>query len=233
MFASAIKNRYISEKRWMRGDKNADPLGSPYGQSLATAAVIDMIMPWERCAHRQALNVVTARTLGLLQQLQYSLDTRQPNHTDGYSTVQSLAPTVGWIDWMWTSQKEIEQFEATFPSPAPMEYFGSVTARDLVEFEALRRGAMIVLALQDYRLEHGELPDSLEKLADGRYRSDNAAAPGYARLAAPPSAKGAVLSIRAVGSFFRTTVPLLPHRSAGAAQAAGGLAHDRRLGQRN
>jgi ABC-2 family transporter protein len=169
VFANSIKNQYLLQRRWMLGDKNADPFFSPYGmQSLATAAVIDMVMPWERWRAVRALNVVTARILALLQQLQFSLDARQPNETEGYSTVQSLAPTVGWNDWMMplTAQREIEQFEATFPSPAPMEYFGSVTARNLVEFEALRRGTMIVLALQAYRLEHGELPDSLDKLAE-------------------------------------------------------------------
>jgi hypothetical protein len=217
VFANSVKNQYISEKRWMQGDKYANPLFFPYNtQSLATAAVIDMIMPWERSRAVRALNIVTARALRLIQQLQYSLDTRQPNEKEGYSTVQFLAPTVGWIDWVWTSQKEIEQFEATFPSPAPMEYFGSVTARSLVEFEALRRGTMIVLALQAYRLEHGELPDSLDKLADGRYRSD-----GYARLEAPPSAKGAFFQFVPLDPFsgqpfryFPTGLPELPKQPA-------------------
>jgi hypothetical protein len=215
VFANSIKNQYVSEKRWMQGDKYANPLFFPYNtQLLSTAAVIDMIMPWERWRAVRALNVVTARALRLIQQLQYSLDARQPNETEGYSTVESLAPTVGWTDWMWTSQSEIEQFEATFPSPAPMEYFGSVTARNLVEFEALRRGTMIVLALQGYRLEHGELPDSLDKLADGRYRG---AAAGFVRRAAPPPANDAFFQYVPLDPFsgqpfryFPTGLPELP-----------------------
>jgi hypothetical protein len=168
-FERAIKNQYIQERRWTEGGKS-DDFFPRTNQSLATAATIDMIMPWERWRGVRALNVVTADVLNQLQLVQMKLNSQEVSYPN-MATVHLLPPTAGPDSWWWVSPGDIGKFESTFPSPEPMSNFGSTIARDLVEFEALRRGTMIVLALQAYRLEHGELPDSLEKLARGPHNN--------------------------------------------------------------
>lgn len=82
-------------------------------------------------------------------------------------TVQYLDPTVGQSTW-WGRGVNVEMLDTTFPNPIGMQEYGAAIARSLVEFEAYRRGTMIVLALQGYRLEHGELPETLQALARRR-----------------------------------------------------------------
>ncbi len=96
----------------------------------------------------RALNVVTADVLNQIQQIQIETEfAGQSDRIPTIATVQLLPPTVGPDSWWWVSPGDIRQFESTFPSPEPMDNFGSAIARDLVEFEALRRGTIIVLAL--------------------------------------------------------------------------------------
>jgi ABC-2 family transporter protein len=198
-FERAIKNQYIQERRWAEGEKS-DDFFPRTNQSLATAATVDMIMPWERSRAVRALNVVTADVLNQIQQIQSFLNMQeQSNHAPNFAAIRMLPPTNGPDSWWWVSPGDVGLFESTFPSPEPMSNFGSAIARDLVEFEALRRGTMIVLALQAYRLEHGKLPDSLDQLADISPNSGNAA-----NLPLPIHAQPAN------GAFFQF-VPLDPY----------------------
>ncbi len=52
----------------------------------------------------------------------------------------------------------------THPMPAEIGRLGIEAAGELAWFEAHRRATIIILALQAYRLEHGQLPISLDAL---------------------------------------------------------------------
>jgi hypothetical protein len=166
-FEDAVKNQYLAQRRWLSGDTTADAnILSNGRQPLATAAVIDMLMPWERWRAIRALNVVTSNVLTAMQHLAGAIELQERDPHYNVALVGSLSPTEGYSPWWLELPSDIEALARTFPSPEGMDLYGAAMARDLVEFEALRRGTMIVLALEAYRLEHGELPETLQALAE-------------------------------------------------------------------
>ncbi len=85
---------------------------------------------------------------------------------------RSLILAVQWPDAFENSTEISEQDRQWLKWTATtIPTFGSVgdfnltwPIRELVEFEARRRGTMLVMAIQAYRLEHGKLPESLADL---------------------------------------------------------------------
>ena len=112
---------------------------------------------------------MTANVLLAFQQIGGILRSQEQDPGSKQATVQFLDPTVRDNLWWWEPRTDFKALDTTYPTPAGMDQYGAEVARDLVEFEALRRGTMIVLALQAYRLEHGELPKTLQALALSGY----------------------------------------------------------------
>jgi hypothetical protein len=94
---------------------------------------------------------------------------------------------IGWSDRFGIYLRDVLRVSGTRPhdgvsgdqlatwldSTVPYLWFYSnrndLAAMQMVSFEAQRRGTMLVLAIQAYRLEHGNLPKSLEEVMDADF----------------------------------------------------------------
>ena len=137
-------------------------------------------MPWERERAVRMLNWLTLTALVRLQTIRWlMMDERQgviqyvkPNfaggHVDDFFEVAyfdnlpeaTREPPEAKVDWLAT----------THPNLEPIGDDGINAASELVQFEARRRGTMLVLAIESYRLKHGALPKSLGELVGPYFR---------------------------------------------------------------
>jgi hypothetical protein len=167
-----LKSTYIVAARYVSGDATA--WGSlPHGdQGLSPAMLWPKLMPWEKYRGQRVLNEITA--VGLQR-----LDLMRKELAEGLGVADSLpnvparfwgvyASAVSLIDAMFEENFVRQRQPDWLPSITPDLWstgrLGRDAARGLAEFEARRRGTLLVLALEAYRIEHGELPPSLDKL---------------------------------------------------------------------
>jgi hypothetical protein len=133
------------------------------------------LMPWENHRAVRALNVLTSWALFRLSVLPQRFETQyykepvpSPVAPTSDLDLESFGNRPAWIDIPRATQANAEYYENALNSTVPdvrwMGVLGTISAREVIEFEARRRGTLLVLALQAYRLEHGELPKSLSDL---------------------------------------------------------------------
>jgi ABC-type transport system involved in multi-copper enzyme maturation permease subunit len=139
------------------------------------------LMPWERSRANRLLNMLTATSLGRISAMQESLDHGNgvvnflPFDLAHVSLVDYLRVAyrtrIGQYGESKESAAETMEFEAdaraywrTRPQMWGIGGRGILAASEFAKFEARRRGTLLVLALEAYRLDHGKLPDSLDAL---------------------------------------------------------------------
>jgi hypothetical protein len=169
----AIEAYYIVAGRYVRGDVVAQRL--LFGQSNKRhlpPILWPMLTPWETLRGERWLNVLAHHELTRLQEMREIL-------VKGGGVGYLLPAVPGWESSNQLSGAyqgwEPPQFpwrpdwlNAITPNLDPVERVGVYQSRLLAAFEARRRGTILVLALEAFRLEHGSLPQSLKELA-GKY----------------------------------------------------------------
>ncbi|HEV2969917.1 MAG TPA: hypothetical protein VGY55_08000 [Pirellulales bacterium] len=145
------------------------------------------LMPWESDRAVRVLNLLSQTALERLQEMRLALDRSAKGNIE-YSDSGNIEGAVrnfcldrnyyaipnGFFetrlksDWERAASKKAEWLETTVPDLRGMGYAGFEVANNLAAFETQRRAVMIVLALESYRLDHGELPNSLGELK-GQY----------------------------------------------------------------
>jgi hypothetical protein len=149
------------------------------------------LMPWESARALRVLNLLSQTALQRLQEMRLELaltargkiDSGKGWHIEGgvrdlcepgnYTASPSAFFELGFQSrWQYARgrarSKEADWLESTVPDLSGMGYAGFEAANTLAAFETQRRAAMIVLALESFQLDHGELPKSLAELK-GRY----------------------------------------------------------------
>ena len=113
------------------------------------------LMPWERYRNLRQLNWSTIASLRNLEHIQTELRSGHVLTSGSLELFQSS----------WHDQRFNNPFDAWLALNADTS---SAAASKLAEFEANKRATTIILALEEYRLDKGALPNSLSDLA-GHY----------------------------------------------------------------
>jgi hypothetical protein len=167
-----VKADYIVARRAVFGDVEA--WLALTGQSKADDQIMERVlwaklMPWEKRRGLRLLNMLTETAVDRLHQMRDAL-------AGGLGVVDFLAPTQNWnplldfevkYDYLYRqyaqSRQKTEWLATTYTLPGNT-FSGTFSAAELAQFEARRRAAMLLLAIEAHRLEHGELPQSLAEL---------------------------------------------------------------------
>jgi hypothetical protein len=132
------------------------------------------LMPWEKQRAMRMLNLLTSVAERRLQEMRRTLEIDNEGNTD--PRYRGLA-NYNWSPFVdgssfatkpWAggpNDDKEDWLHTTSPDMSPMEMAGSQTATYFARFEAQRRATLIVLAIEAYRVDHGELPKSLDELA--------------------------------------------------------------------
>ncbi|HTQ39696.1 MAG TPA: hypothetical protein VMJ32_11755, partial [Pirellulales bacterium] len=179
----AVKDEYFIANRAIQGDESANTVFySGYYRPTTGDFLLTMLMPWERHRADRVLNALTQAELSLMQRVLEVLDGQLSYGADSGRALSLIIAQVqqgsSWalhyldrisIDIPGVGPTTIRinlagLVETTIPNLSEINEVASRAISDLLEFEARRRGTMLVLALQAYRLEHGQLPDSLDEL---------------------------------------------------------------------
>ncbi|MEX0675663.1 MAG: hypothetical protein WD063_01220 [Pirellulales bacterium] len=149
--ADGVKSNYILARRFLDGDQAAGAVlfGSPNAYEVAFRSFWDRLLPWEKYHELRALNLATNNSLRYFRQLEITLRV-------GEAVVDFLHERRYWPTF------------PPFQTYTEINNLSSEAAWELVEIEAHRRATLLLLALQAERMEHGELPRSLDVLV-GRY----------------------------------------------------------------
>jgi hypothetical protein len=150
------------------------PSNYPWG--MQSEILWATLMPWENARAARLLNVLTGDAIYRFRQIDFVLE-RQGEKQEGAALGQTALE--GWHSgWYPGEIEELNQhqqpklyiseikdwIQTTNPNLSDIERLDREAASEVIYFEAQKRGAMIVLALQAYRLEHSELPKSLADL---------------------------------------------------------------------
>jgi hypothetical protein len=149
-----LKSQYILARRYVEGDDGAgealfDSKGS--GAIVATRLFWDRLLPWEKYRELRRLNGATRQALVHLTALEQLL-------RDGQGIGEERArPHSYWNEF------------PPFFAAGTMNESANDLASKLALFEANRRAALLRMALVAYRIEHGELPATLNNLVQDGY----------------------------------------------------------------
>src|SRR5262249_44565889 len=130
---------------------------------VGTAVLWATLMPWENVRAGRLLNLITQDALWWLDSVQRILSEqgKQRSNTLASAQKETQLRLVGRAGGHWQSRFE-DWLATTNPDMSSVNRDNLEAASDLVEFEARKRGTMLVLAIEAYRLEHGKLPERLE-----------------------------------------------------------------------
>src|SRR5262249_54240971 len=145
---------------------------SEYEQSsqTTTETLWGTLMPWENDRALRLANVLTTRALEKLHRLRNTLE----NNTSVIDYVDPrfegrLAQMAGFFgvpyaeNWSFVERfkEEIGWLKTTKPDLYPMGIAGSDAAKICAGFGTYKRVWLLLLALEAYRLDHGQLPETL------------------------------------------------------------------------
>lgn len=148
-----LQSAYLVARRYAMGDYAAAGalLGYWANNSDADARVVwGKLMPWEKYRQARALDQTTRGVLGNLQWIRSLL-----RNGDGVITSLPADPNHFFNYDEWSS---------LYLASVAIQRFGQLATEELAEFEEWQRATVLLLALEAYRLEHGELPESLDAL---------------------------------------------------------------------
>jgi hypothetical protein len=133
------------------------------------------LMPWEQQRALRMLDLITANSLEQLQLIRGTLANAkgitsysEPGWWDASGSYNYFTPKA---DEHWRPEKINAEGKARWlATTIPMHldrigWRGQRLAADFTRFEVFRRATMISMALVSYRLEHGSLPATLDRLA--------------------------------------------------------------------
>jgi hypothetical protein len=143
-----LKASYLVAQRFIDGDANAGSVLHAYEGSLESQLLVIRLLPWERERELRRLNNASSdafERLRLMGKLLAQGDGVEDDVPDRYRY------------WRWQDREPLQAANAFADRAADARW-------ELAFFEASRRGTMLVLALEAYRLEHGKLPESLDAL---------------------------------------------------------------------
>jgi hypothetical protein len=140
-----IKSDYILCQRFLNLDQRVFGLfGEPDG-SLSTSSLVQLrLMPWERTREQRELDQVVNGRLRALQHVQSAMQ-------------------AGQDVWLWADRYRAEDYNSPLRVASRFSNWSNAAICDTIAFEANRRATQLVLAAQAYRLQHGQLPESLEE----------------------------------------------------------------------
>jgi hypothetical protein len=181
----SIKSDYILGLRMAFGD--SVEMWKLQRYSISEDALWLKLMPWESERALRVLNLLSQTALQRLQETRLALEQSAKGNIE-YSDRGNIEGAIryfcdarkyyaapnGFFEtkiesyWEGPLSKKAQWLESTVPNLSGMGYSGFQAADNLAAFETQRRAVIIVLALESYRLDHGELPNSLEKLK-GKY----------------------------------------------------------------
>jgi hypothetical protein len=123
-------------------------------------------MPWERERAERLMNILTVTALRRLDVMRAT-----PMRLVYFCLPRSYPAAKGEFfeipgeTWLNLDIQRDEWLATTVPELWPMGLRGIDAARRLAWFESDRQATIIVLAIEAYRLDHGQLPKSLDQLA--------------------------------------------------------------------
>ncbi|MFO7901128.1 MAG: hypothetical protein R6U98_00570, partial [Pirellulaceae bacterium] len=153
---TAIKNRYLFARRAVHADQEA--LADLIAVKLLSEReafqtyLWSRCLPWERARAVRVLNRITAEQLRRWREAAECVENNRRCH---YPDQQPWRPHMAWND-------DVESL--TFPITEFYKPFADAQIRGLMEMETERRATRLILALLAWKLEHGELPRTLEAL---------------------------------------------------------------------
>ena len=167
-----VKADYIVARRAVSGDVSA--WLALTGKSTADNQIMERIlwgnlMPWEKTRGLRMLNMLTETAVSRLQQMRDAL-------AGGLGVVDFLPPVQNWkliddfdvkYDYQhrhFTQSRQKAEWLATTYTVPGISFSQAFAAAELAQFETRRRAAMLLMALEAHRLEHGGLPQSLAEL---------------------------------------------------------------------
>jgi hypothetical protein len=181
-----LKTDYMLARRVAIGDPTAPWFTTGYltEDDFRRATSSDILwiklMPWEGDRALRLTNLLTQTAFARLTEMRAALGFRPgeeeaPRPIAGFCLPRRYAAVPGEFFqtrarhyWEQTRGHEDQWLETTVPGLESMGVRGVDLARRLAWFETDRRATIIVLALEAFRLEHGNLPKSLYELA-GNY----------------------------------------------------------------
>jgi hypothetical protein len=184
-FEGVVIDRYLIARRVLRGDQTAWSMFYPTNRPPNTGDILwNELMPWENDRAERVLNILTNVGFERLEQIRalleaQALGTAKTDQSTDNGTAKFLAIWRGnWLDtrsgYLQIQPQDnvvLERSEwltSTWPNFDTIGDAGQHAARQLIQFAARRRAAMISLALEGYRLQHGTLPATLADLT-GEY----------------------------------------------------------------
>ncbi len=168
-----LKSNYVVAQRYVFGDPTAWPAleldNRRQDPRHPPVMLWPKLMPWEMYHGQRVLNQMTARGLKCLDLMRKALAEGHgvadylPTVPSWYSDDQLYMP-YDWLDAQYGRQNEPYWLPSITPDLWSTAALDRAAARGLAEFEAFRRGTILILALEAYRCEHGQLPGSLDAL---------------------------------------------------------------------
>jgi hypothetical protein len=165
-----LKSEYIVARRYVFGDPNAwQALFDSGRRDVMPPMHWPKLMPWEESRGLRALNWMSAINFQNLEWLRKTLVANEGAvHSlpllPGWSSVEYFSnANEGWND-VWRPQPEFVSSAGLIPRLWDVSELGTFVDLVTVELAARRRGTLLLLALEAYRLGHGELPASFDDL---------------------------------------------------------------------
>jgi len=149
----ALKSNLILCQRLVAGDPNVASVLYPGKKSAAHISRVMFqlrLMPWERERERRALNLSTQQGLHLLATIRLRMEHGEDVGESAFRAYRYSAPEY-FFDGHLSSRMRAWTHDAVMSE---------------IMFETARRATLLTLAAQAYRLEHGELPKTLEPLRE-------------------------------------------------------------------
>ncbi len=159
---------YILTRRIIEGDEQL--LVGLYGASSAQLMLWARLMPWERDRALRMLNLVAeaaATRLKLVKSALHSGQSVMEFLPERYNAGNDLFTFSSQGETWGEKVRLVAQFKTT-PLARSIGIDVNWFSEELAAFDAARRGTMLTLAIEAYRLEKGHVPPALEDLV-GEY----------------------------------------------------------------
>jgi hypothetical protein len=188
----ALKARFVLASRFLRGETQLRAAFNSEDHQLrsdiAKETLWSTLMPWENNRALRLLNIITQvglNRLGLESMVLANQDSglvfenagsalaefaddfwmnRWRDRYNDFAVIGDSTNPGGMTSRPILASELGNWMSTTSPNLFAFASFGARMGRELVEVEALKRGTMLVLAIEAYRLDHGELPKSLDDL---------------------------------------------------------------------
>jgi hypothetical protein len=165
-----LKTEYIVARRYVLGDPSAwQALFGRGSHDQMPPMRWPKLMPWEEDRGLRALNLISASNLQRLEAMRKTLAEHGgvvdelPLLPDWYSAEYIWNRNEGWND-VRRPPSEFAWVAELTPQLWEVNELGTFVDLVTAELAARRRGTLLLLALEAYRLGHGELPASLDNL---------------------------------------------------------------------